>query len=84
MPVRHIEDIREELFNAPSAILRGEATEDGTTTTLTDATMNFEVNMLAGKYLRLIKKGIKYVRKIVSNTATVITFDLPPRCLCSR
>lgn len=46
----------------------------GTPTTLIDATKNFEVNALRGKYIKILINGVEYVREITANTANTFTF----------
>jgi hypothetical protein len=58
------------------AKLDGGTASSGTATTLTDSTKNWKVNQWVGKVLRLTAgTGANQERRILSNTATVLTID---------
>lgn len=46
----------------------------GSTTTIVDATKNFETNIFANKIASVVLGGIEYLRKITANNATTLTF----------
>lgn len=55
----------------------GEAT-GGTNTTLIDTTKDWETNILESDYLEVLVGATSYIRRILSNTATTLTFNALP------
>lgn len=72
---QHLQD--SEPWNpAPEKGVAGIAT-NGTSSTITDSTMNWQVNQWAGTYIKVTKGSTSQRRKVLSNTADTITVTKP-------